>query len=63
MSVALALQVVSGGISQKLSAINMGRAFRDLGFEQKKIQNVRGYVVVRYTAEEMQARRQLAASL
>ena len=41
----------------------MGRAFRELGFEQKVVRNVRGYVVVRYTPQEMQARRVLAATI
>ena len=63
MSVANALQIVSGAISQKLSPVNMGRAFRELGFQYKKVLNVRGYIVVRYTQQEMQARRQLAARL
>ena len=63
MSVANALQIVSGSISQKLSPVHMGRAFRELGFQQKVVKNVRGYVVVRYTQQEMQARRVLAAKI
>ena len=63
MSVALALQIIACGISQKLSAVYIGRAFRELGFEQKVVRHVRGYVVVRYTAEEMQQRRKLAAMI
>jgi hypothetical protein len=63
MPVALALQVISGNISQKLSAILVGRAFKEQGFACKKVKNVRGYIVVRYTAQEMQARRDLAATL
>ena len=63
MPVATALQIVSGGISQKLSAVKMGRAFKELGFCFKKTGSVRGYIVVRYTAEEMQHRRELAARL
>ena len=31
----------------------MGRAFKELGFCFKKTGSVRGYIVVRYTAEEM----------
>ena len=61
MPVALALQIVACGISQKLSPVYMGRAFSELGFEQRVIKNVRGYVVVRNSVEEMQARRRLAA--
>ena len=63
LSIALALQIVSANISQKLSPVYMGRAFRELGFEQKIVRNVRGYVVVRYTPQEMQARRVLAATI
>ncbi|MBR1801501.1 MAG: hypothetical protein IJ767_08460, partial [Bacteroidaceae bacterium] len=63
LSIALALQIVSANISQKLSPVYMGRAFRELGFEQKVVRNVRGYVVVRYTPQEMQARRVLAATI
>ena len=61
MPVAAALQLVAGSISQKLSPVHMGRAFRELGFEQRVVRHVRGYIVVRYTAEEMQQRRHLAA--
>ena len=63
LSVAMALQIVSANISQKLSPVYMGRAFRELGFEQKVVKNVRGYVAVRYTPQEMQARRVLAATI
>ena len=63
MSVALALQIIACGISQKLSAVNIGRAFRELGFEQRVVRHVRGYIVVRYTTDEMQQRRKLAAML
>ena len=61
MPVAAALQLVAGSISQKLSPVHMGRAFRELGFEQRVVRHVRGYIVVRYTAAEMQQRRHLAA--
>ena len=61
ISVAHALQIIGGGLTQKLSPVYIGRAFRELGFAQRRVLHVRGYVVVRYTAEEMQARRQLAA--
>ena len=63
LSVATALQIVSANISAKLSPVAMGRAFRELGFQHKMIRHVRGYVVVRYKAEEMQQRRLLAAQL
>ena len=57
MPVAQALQLVGGSISQKLSAINMGRAFRDLGFKSIRINHVRGYLVVRYSETERHNRR------
>ena len=63
MSVATALQIIGGNISQKLSPVHVGRAFRELGFEQKKVKQVRGYVVVQYTAEEIRQRRLCAAKI
>ena len=61
MSVALALQIVGAGITQKLSTIQLGRAFVDEGFLKKTHRNVRGYVVVRRSAEEMRSLRQSIA--
>jgi len=52
MPVSLALQVVGAGITQKLSAVSLGRAFVEMGFQRKTIRNVRGYVVVRRSDEE-----------
>lgn len=62
MSVALALQIVGAGIMQKLSAVLLGRAFVELGFERKTVHNVRGYIVVRRSADEMRSLRILMAS-
>ena len=62
MSVALAMQVVGMGITQKLSSVLLGRAFVEQGFERKTYKNVRGYVVVRRTAEEMKTMRNQIAS-
>ena len=39
------------------------KAFKELGFQQRIIKNVRGYIVVRYTAQEMEARRIFAAHI
>ena len=61
ISVALALQVVGAGITQKLSTVKLGRAFVDEGFLKKTHKNVRGYVVVRRSAEEMRSLRQAIA--
>ena len=55
MSVARALQVISNGISQKLSAVNVGRAFSDLGFKRVRTNSSRGFIVVCRTAEEIKA--------
>ena len=55
MSVARALQLISNGISQKLSAVNIGRAFSDLGFKRVRTNSSRGFIVVCRTAEEIKA--------
>ncbi len=53
ISVARALQLISNGISQKLSSVNVGRAFTDLGFKRLRTNSSRGFIVVCRTAEEM----------
>ena len=45
ISVARALQMISNGISQKLSAVNVGRAFSDLGFKRVRTNSCRGFIV------------------
>ena len=55
ISVARALQMISNGISQKLSAVNVGRAFSDLGFKRVRTNSCRGFIVVCRTAEEIKA--------
>ena len=63
MPVSLALQIVGAGITQKLSTVVLGRAFVEQGFERRTSHNVRGYVVVRRSAEEMRSlRAQMAVS-
>ena len=54
MSVARAMQIVSSNISQKLSAVHLGRALSELGFRRVKYQGVRGYIVVCRKPDEMQ---------
>ena len=61
VSVAYALQLISANISQKLSTVALGRAFVNQGFQKKTYRNVRGYVVVRRSAEEMLSIRRLMA--
>ena len=61
MPVSLAMQIVGAGITQKLNAVMLGRAFVELGFERKTSRNTRGYVVVRRSAEEMRSMRSAMA--
>ena len=53
MPVGMAMQIVSANISQKINKEMMGHAFIDLGFERKTYRNVRGYIVVRRTPDEI----------
>jgi len=46
---------ISNGISQKLSAVNVGRAFSDLGFKRVRTNSSRGFIVVCRSAEEIKA--------
>ena len=63
MSVARALQLMSGNITQKLSPVFLGRAFGELGFRRVKSGGQRGYIVVCRTADEMhQKQLSMAAS-
>ena len=57
LPVSMALQIVGANITQKLSTILLGRAFVDMGFQKQCVRHVRGYVVVRRSAEEMKIRR------
>ena len=52
---------VGAGITQKLSSVLLGRAFIELGFERRTCRNVRGYIVVRRSAEEMRSLRSVMA--
>ena len=61
MPVSLALQVVGANITQKLSTVSLGRAFVEQGFERRTFRNVRGYVVVRRSPEEMRSLRGVMA--
>ena len=61
MSVARAMQVVSANISQKLSAVYLGRALGELGFRRVKMNGVRGYIVVCRSGDEMHAAQQSMA--
>ena len=62
MPVGLAMQIVSGQISAKISKEQMGHAFISLGFERKTYRNVRGYIVVRRSTAEIESLRSGLAS-
>ena len=55
------MQIVGVGITQKLNSVWLGRAFSELGFQKKTSNNVRGYVVVRRSFDEMRSLRQQMA--
>ena len=55
VSASRALQIVSGNIAQKLSAINIARAFKELGFKAARNKNTRGFIAVVRTAEEVKS--------
>ena len=57
MPVGLAMQIVSGQISAKITKEQIGHAFIDLGFERKTFRNVRGYIVVRRSTAEIESLR------
>ena len=61
MPVSMAMQIVGVGITQKLNSVWLGRAFSELGFQKKTSNNVRGYVVVRRSFDEMRSLRQQMA--
>ena len=62
ISAAMALQIIGANITQKLSKEYVGRAFTSLGFDSRRTNKMRGYIVVRRSAEEMRSMRyQLAA--
>jgi len=56
MPVSRALQIVGGNMTHQLSAIRLGRAFTDLGFEFRRTKSSRGYIVVQRSAEEIRSR-------
>ena len=61
MPVSRAMQIVSGNMVHQISAVSLGRAFTNLGFQYKRTSTSRGYIVIQRTAEEIRQRlRQLA---
>ena len=53
VTVARALQIVSCGISQKLSSVNIGKAFVDQGFKRVRNNHSRGFIAVCRTGDEI----------
>ena len=62
MPVARALQIVGGSISQKISDRKLGRAFADQGYQFKRTNMSRGYIVVQRSGVEIQERQKRLAS-
>ena len=57
LELAMTVVVKDAGITQKLNTVWLGRAFVELGFQKRTYHNVRGYVVVRRSMEEMRSMR------
>ncbi len=53
MTTARILQPIGENITQKLSPVHVGRALVELGFERKKNNGIRGFVVIPRTGDEM----------
>ena len=53
VSVARAMQIISSNLSQKLSAVNVGKAFRELGFSPMRTSRCRGFIAIIRTAEDI----------
>jgi predicted P-loop ATPase len=59
MSVARALQIIGGNITQKLNTYSLGRAFKDMGYERVVRNHIRGYIVVQRSPQEIKARQRM----
>ena len=53
MTAIRAMQIIGTGIAQKLNVSRIGKAFKDLGFSPARSQRLRGYRVVKRSAEDM----------
>ena len=56
MPVARAMQIIGGNTTQKLSPIMIGRAFMELGYECRRTNHSRGYIVVQRSGLEIKER-------
>lgn len=62
MPVGRALQIIGGNTTQKLSSVQLGRAFTEQGFKQVRRASSRGYIVVQRDANEIRSYLQQNAS-
>ncbi len=61
MTTARIIQMIGTGVTQKINAVNVGRALSDLGFKRKRNEYVRGFIVMPRTAEEMLVHQKMQA--
>ncbi len=61
MPVSRAMQIISGSLTQKLSDRRLGHAFQALGFEFRRTNVSRGYIVVQRSGQEIKERMQQLA--
>ena len=56
MPVARAMQIIGGNTTQKLNTVMIGRAFMELGYECRRTNHSRGYIVVQRSGLEIKER-------
>jgi hypothetical protein len=61
MTAAGIMQYIGGNIVSKLNKITLGKMLKAAGFEYRVSNNVRGFILVPLTAEEMQAQKKRLA--
>lgn len=62
MPVSRAMQIISGNISQHVYATRIGQAFTTMGFESRRTNHSRGYIVVQRDSGEIKTRLRMLAS-
>lgn len=62
MPVSRAMQIISGNISQHVYATRIGQAFTTMGFESRRTNHSRGYIVVQRDSQEIKTRLRMLAS-
>lgn len=53
ITAARAMQIIGGNVTQKMSLKKIAQAFIDLGFERTRVKNVRGFIAIERTAQEI----------